>query len=643
MRRRPPRSVAVMGFVAGLALPASLLPAAARGATAPTTTRAPSAAHAVTGSDVSGTTDRSAPPATSGPTSRVPRFLYDAPNAHLETVVQSPKLPAAPVEGWVRIWGDTHGRRVVVTLSAPSGSYAVAVPAQSITVHKTKADVVVDPPLPFRGLTSDLDGVGVHWLEAGKDLWAAAYGSWTSVGVAASIAERSTLVAGRLIIEPEPGLQLVAEGPPSQIMSPAWSAAWTTENLQSASDERLVAQVFRYDPPLLAMLAAMWTTNDVATRKVRLGRLPGGSAGDVEAVWQDGANSLVVAVTHSVTDEAAVAAIAALRPVDEAKWRSAVVGHLSGIDEVPDSLRTAVATPLKSGTVSGSPWAIDALGDRCYKVRGASTTSTTICRRPTSPLAADLLGVTAAGGVEVLGVAPNLTATIEVLTPRGMVIGQATLDSASAVGETPVHPFALEAPVSDRALVVVARDARGEELGRTAVRPHREWLHSDPGFTWPTVAPVATRKIVGGTLDGLAWALDAPIGRDRLSTAGACALVRFGRRSFAVPCAPSITANDSLRAVWVVPMRRRFIVAFVGPEVTTVKVIHLDGTSTMTPTIRGDLGIGSIGRVAIVAVPSSDEVVGLVAGPTTAKVRVPGDRWATAWWSDPRVGLAQPG
>lgn len=640
MRRHPPRSVATMGLVAGLALLATLLPVAAQAAP---TTSVPSANRAASDGAVTGATDRSSTPATSGPIPRVPRFLYDAPKAHLETVVQSPKLPAAPVEGWVRIWGDTHGRRVVVTLSAPSGSYAVTVPAQSLTVHKTKADVLLDPPLPFRGLTSDLNGVGVHWLEAGKDLWAAAYGSWTSVAVAESIAERSTLVAGRLIIEPEPGLQLVAEGPPSQIMSPAWSAAWTTENLQSASDERLVAQVFRYDPPLLAMLAAMWTTNDVATRKVRLARLPGGSAGDVEALWQEGTNSLVVAVTHSATDEAAVAAIAALRPVDEATWRSAVVGHLSGIDEVPDSLRTAVATPLKSGTVSGSPWAIDALGDRCYQVRGASTTSTTICSSPTSPLAADLLGVTATGGVEVLGVAPNFTATIEVITPRGTVIGHATLNSSSAVADTPVRPFAFEAPVSDRALVVVARDAKGKELGRTAVRPHREWLHSDPLFTWPTVAPVATRKIVGGTLDEMAWALDAPIGRDRLSTTGTCAFVRFGRRSFAVPCAPSNTADDSMRAVWVVPMRRRFIVAFVGPEVTTVKVVHLDGTSTLTPTIWGDLGIGTIGRVAIVAVPSSDEVVGLVAGPTTVKVRVPGDRWATAWWSDPRVGLAQPG
>ena len=207
----------------------------------------------------------------------------------------------------------------------------------------------------------------------------------------------------------------------------------------------------------------------------------------------------------------------------------------------------------------------------------------------------------------------------------------------------PIRIFALTAPSSDRALTVVATDARGAELGRTTVAPQSVWLHSDPGFTWPAASTVAGRTIASGSLDGHRWTLDAPVSRNRFTADGVCLLARYGARSFALPCAPSTAAEDDLRSAWVVPLRRRFIVVYVGPRVASVDVVHMDGRRSSVTTRRAELGIGPIGRVAIVAVPTVDAIAAIKVGRTAIDLRVPGDRWATAWWTDPRVGLAQPG
>lgn len=667
MRCPKSRALATLGVSAAVALVTVGLGRPVPTASAATAKRAATAATTAPLKTSTATTISAATtPTAYGAALPIPRFLYDSDKAHLETVVQAPQLPAVPEEGWVRVWADVSSHRAIVALTAPIGSYDVATSVQAITVHKAKADIVVDPAVPFRGITSDQPGFGVHWVEGGEDVWAAAYGTWTSVPTAVSIAERSKLVDGRLAIEREPGMDRVVDGPPSQVSSLAWAASWATENLDSPSDDKLVVRVLRYDSALLDSVTAMWTTTDIGPNKVRLGRLSGGSSGDVEALWRTGPSHLVTVVTHAPSDDAALQSVAAVVGVDEATWYEAAGPHLSGVDEIPPETVTATLRRLRTGTVAGTAWSIDAVGDRCYQFSDASAPVSTVCRSAKSPVAAGLFKPSASGAVPLVGVAPRNASAIEVRTPSGDVVGHAVLDgstagagpvdqadatgssvlaqpSAAAGAPDAIRIFALTAPSSDRALTVVATDARGAELGRTTVAPQSVWLHSDPGFTWPTSSAVAGRTLASGSLDGHRWTLDAPISRNRLTADGVCLLARYGSRSFALPCAPSAAAQDDLRSAWVVPLRRRFIVVYVGPRVASIDVVHTDGHRSGVATRRGELGVGPIGRVAIVAVPTGDAIAAIKVAGTAIDLRVPGDRWATAWWSDPRVGLAQPG
>ena len=583
-----------------------------------------------------------------------PRYLYDNPSAHLEIAFQAPQYPSSAGEGWVHVWGDPHAKRAVVAMTAPKGNYPLPTASQQATVHALTAQVQRTEPTPFAAFLGVDKAVGVHWVEGDQDVWVATLGTWSSAEATLAIAERSQLKSGRLTIGDEPGMSDVAEGPPGELTSFAWGASWTVENLASKDDAKVLVQIRRYDPRLAALIATFWHTSVVGGRSVNLSRFPDGGAGDLHAVWLDGTGHIVIAITHAASDDEAVSFIRSLRKVGDAEWRGATAGRVVGMDEWPPTIGQEVPSPLATGRILGGAWTISSIGDRCFDLQfGTTEAAKTVCRSPTLPVMARIFGDTGNGELPLIGVAPSATKTVDLVTSSGIVVRHAVLAAAAdaaggAAGfSAGVRAVALAAPASDRALTLVARDAAGTDLGRTAVLRGQVWLDSDPEYTWPVTPSAAGRVIERGNLEGQAWTLLAPSRPSarawtvaRSSTGQACALVQFAGRTLPLGC-PTFRSDALIRATWVVPLRRRFLVVFVGPDVHVISVRHADGRITQESAVAGEFGIGPIGRIAVIPVPPDDEVVGLEAGKGTLALHVPGDRWAAAWWTDSRVELSE--